>query len=235
MTRLKERPATELPAGLQQMLVLAHKNKTKQVHGSKGDLAHAWFGATSTAINTEMYEDWQNTVVAPKLAEVRQDPAREAAVAGGIFRDRHAQVKTKNFRPVAEQRTGQGRRNGRLNTDSGSDASSRDRDSDEDERAGHDNYHGAVVPFGFLPDAAARRGPAPAGPEPAPRVAAARQQTYTEESNVRSDEPTSELDYQSGLSGEDTETVSEEESSDSEEERRRRAAKKDKKKKKSRR
>jgi len=30
MTRLKERPATELPPGLQQMLVLAHKNKTKE-------------------------------------------------------------------------------------------------------------------------------------------------------------------------------------------------------------
>lgn len=99
MRRLKERPTTELPAGLQQMLVLAHKNKAQKWYSNKSDMANEWFRATSTVTNTEMYEDWKKQFVTAKLAAIRRDPDREAATAGGIFRDRRVQVKTKNFRP----------------------------------------------------------------------------------------------------------------------------------------
>jgi len=147
MRRLPERPTTELPAGLQQLLVLAHKNKGLKWYNSKSDMANAWFGATSTVTNTEMYDDWHKKFVAAKLAAVRRDPAREAANDGGIFRDRRAQAKTKNFRPIVERRRSPGRRNGRLDVDSGSDASSQDPEAEEDARRAE---LAAIIPVGFL-------------------------------------------------------------------------------------
>ena len=154
MRRLKERPTTELPAGLQQLLVLAHKNKDSKWYGNKIEVADAWFGATSTASNTEIYENWHRKVVAAKLKAIRRDPGREAATQGGIFRDRRVQTKSKNFRPRAQRRRSFGRKNGHLVADSSSDASSRDQEA---ENGAQEEDLTALLPAGFLATAPPNR------------------------------------------------------------------------------
>ena len=106
-----------------------------------------------------------------KLAAIRRDPAHEAATEGGIFRDRQAQVKTKNFRPIAERRAGFGRKNGRLDEDSASDASSQDPEAEETARRAE---LASIIPVGFLRTVKPGLGPASNYAKRAPQQAVAR-------------------------------------------------------------
>ena len=160
MRGIKERPTTELPAGLQQLLVLAHKNKVEKWYGERSALANEWFRATSTATNTEMYDDWQKRFVNQKLEAVRepQRGGKQSKREAAIFRDRQMQVKSRQYRPQAAALTHLRSEFVLLDADAAARSELESRETtDQDFSLGEDLE--LVIPVGFLRKPKLNKGP----------------------------------------------------------------------------
>ena len=101
-----------------------------------------------------MYDDWRKRFVSRKLETLRdpQRDGRQTRREAGIFRDRQAQVKTKNFRPQAAALTHLRSEYVLLDADAAtrSELASRETADQENQRDVELEDLAALIPVGFL-------------------------------------------------------------------------------------